>query len=69
MFCQIMTEIQCGTIPYMAICKTPVVHDLNKRMCVLIDQLLLTNRFGRKYIYDNTDWLDSIGTPIDSRYQ
>ena len=54
MFCQIMTEIQCGTIPYMVICKTPVAHDLNKRMCVFIDQLLLTNRFGKKQIYDNS---------------
>ena len=41
-------------IPYMGISKSPVAHDLNKRMCVFIDQLLLTNRFGRKQIYDNS---------------
>ena len=54
MFCQIMTDIQCGTLPYMGNCTTPVAHDLNLQMCVFIDQLLLTNRFGRKQIYDNS---------------
>ena len=41
-------------IPFMGISQTPVAHDLNKQMCVIIDQLPLTNSFGKKQIYDNS---------------